>query len=127
MNETPTTLAAERLVVRFIEVWNETEPKARRRAVESLWTSEGGHLMGANQAFGWDALEARVKASHERSVVEGKNVFRSANAIQSLPGVIKFRWDMARRESGEIAATGVGFLMLDDAGKIACDYLFTET
>jgi hypothetical protein len=127
MNETPTTLAAERLVVRFIAVWNETDAEARRRAVESLWTADGVHLMGANQAFGWDALEARVKASHERSVVEGKNVFRSADAIQTLPGVIKFRWDMARRESGEIAAGGVGFLMVDDAGRIACDYLFTES
>jgi hypothetical protein len=54
-------------------------------------------------------------------------VFRPAGAIQQLPGVVKFRWDMARREDGTVAAAGVGFLMLDADGKITRDCLFTES
>jgi hypothetical protein len=33
---------------------------------------------------------------------------------------------MARREDGEVAAAGVGFIDLAPDGRIACDYLFTE-
>ena len=110
----------------FVAVWNETDAKARRAAIERLWAPHGRHLMGGQNAQGYDALEARVAASHQRSVVEGGNVFRPPTMIQALPGAVKFRWDMARRASGEIAAAGVGFLALSDDGRIATDYLFTE-
>jgi hypothetical protein len=33
---------------------------------------------------------------------------------------------MARSQSGEVISAGVGFLAIDDAGRIVCDYLFTE-
>ena len=119
-------MTPEELAQRFVAVWNEADQGARRREIEALWRPDGRHLMGAQDARGYDGLEARVAASHRRSVVEGRNVFRPPTMIQALEGVIKFRWDMAARDSGEIAAAGVGFLALDDEGRIATDYLFTE-
>ena len=116
----------EHVVQAFVDVWNETDPARRRAMIEALWTPQGRHLMGAQDAQGYDALEERVTASHQRSVVEGGNAFRPPTAIQVLPGVAKFRWDMARRDSGAVAAAGVGFLELDEAGRIVRDYLFTE-
>jgi hypothetical protein len=117
----------ERLVDRYVGVWNESDPTARRSTIEALWAAEGHHCMGAHDVRGYDALDVRVTGSHERSVVAGGNVFRPAGAIQQLPGVVKFRWDMARREDGTVAAAGVGFLMLDADGKITRDCLFTES
>jgi len=96
----------DELARRSVRVWNETDPQARRETIEALWAAGGRHLMGANDATGYDALEARVTASHERSVVQSGNTFRPPTAIQALPGVVKFRWDMAKRASGEIAASG---------------------
>jgi hypothetical protein len=83
--------------------------------------------MGAQDVRGHEALEARVTASHERSVVQGGNVFRPATAIQSLPDVVKFRWDMARRNSDEVVSAGIGFLRIDGEGRVLCSYLFAET
>ena len=117
----------EDLVQRFVGIWNETDAKERRATVEAIWAPDGRHLMGAQDVQGYDALEARVAASHERSVVQGGNIFRPATAIQILPGVVKFRWDMARREGGEITAAGIGFIQLDKSGRIARDHLFTES
>jgi hypothetical protein len=116
----------ETLVQRFVGVWNEKDAAARRAAVEAIWTPDGRHLMGAQDVRGHDALEERVRASHQRSVTEGGNVFRPATSIQALPGVVKFRWDMARRQTGEVTAAGVGFLVLDDENRVVRDYLFTE-
>jgi hypothetical protein len=118
---------AQQLVERYVGVWNEPDPAARRRTIEGLWSVDGRHQMGDHDALGHDALEARVSGSHERSVVAGGNVFRPAGAIQQLPSVVKFRWDMARRDNGALAAAGVGFLMLDADGKIARDWLFAES
>ena len=116
----------EDLVQAFVGVWNERDPARRSEMVGSLWLPDGRHLMGAQDVRGHAALEERVAASHQRNVVEKGYIFRPAAAIQSLAGVIKFRWDMARSDSGEVISTGVGFLAIDDDGRIACDYLFTE-
>jgi hypothetical protein len=118
--------AAEDLVQAFVSVWNERDPARRREMVRSLWLPDGRHLMGTQDVRGHDTLEARVAASNQRNVIEQGYTFRPATAIQTLPGVTKFRWDMARADSGEVISAGVGFLVINDEGRIVCDYLFAE-
>lgn len=110
----------------FVSVWNERDPARRREMVRTLWAPNGRHLMGAQDVQGHSALEERVAASNQHNVIEKGYIFRPATAIQSLPGVIKFRWDMARSTSGEVISHGVGFLAINDEARIVCDYLFTE-
>lgn len=116
----------DELVQTFVNVWNERDPARRREMVRALWRVDGRHLMGAQDVRGHEALEQRVAASNQHNVIDKDYVFRPATAIQSLPGVVKFRWDMARRDTGEVISAGVGFLALDEEGRVACDYLFTE-
>ena len=118
--------SVEDLVQTFINVWNERDPARRSKMVQSLWAPDGRHLMGVQDVRGHGALDERVATSHQRNVIEKGYTFRPATAIQSLPGVIKFRWDMAHSESGELISAGVGFLAINSEGRIACDYLFTE-
>ena len=117
----------ETLVQRFVSVWNETDPLQRRHLVRTLWCENGRHLMGTQDVRGHEALEHRVAASNQRNVLEKNYIFRPATAIQSLPGVVKFRWDMARGDTNEIVAAGIGFLVLDEDQLIVCDYLFAES
>jgi hypothetical protein len=114
------------VVQAFVSVWNERDPARRGEMVRTLWVQDGRHLMGAQDVRGHGALEERVATSNQRNVIEKGYTFRPATAIQSLPGVIKFRWDMARSQSGEVISAGVGFLAINDEGRIVCDYLFTE-
>ena len=115
------------LAQRFVSIWNEHDPEQRRAMVRALWAVNGRHLMGTQDVRGYEALEERVAASNRHNVVEKGYIFRPPTAIQSLPGVIKFRWDMARQDSGEVVSNGVGFLVIDDQGRIRCDYLFAES
>jgi hypothetical protein len=117
----------DELVHRFVEVWNETDPGQRGEEVRNLWRNDGRHLMGASDTRGHEALEQRVAASNQRSVMEKNYMFRPATGIQALPGVVKFRWDMASRDTNQVVSAGVGFLVLDDDHRIICDYLFTES
>jgi hypothetical protein len=118
---------AETFVQQFVNVWNESDSKLRRLAVKSLWAVNGRHYMGAHNVGGHEALEARVTASHQRNVAEGGGWFRPATTIQTLPDVVKFRWDLAKRGSDEVLSAGVGFLVRESSGKIVADYLFAES
>jgi hypothetical protein len=117
----------EEIVQRFVGVWNEPDPARRRATIESLWAFEGRHYMGAHDVGGYEDLMTRVTASNRRNVVEGGASFQPATAIQVLPGVVKFRWDMTRRGTEEVLSTGIGFLRLDADAKIVADYLFAES
>jgi hypothetical protein len=50
---------------------------------------------------------------------------RSGDAIQ-LGDVVKFGWEMIRAASGESAAAGVEFVILDVDGRIRTSYQFIE-
>lgn len=121
MNDIETT------VQKFVGAWNETDPTQRRRAVRELWRADGCHYMGSHDIEGHDALEERVTASNKRSVIDGGAIFRPATHIQTLPGLVKFRWDMAKRDTGEVLSAGIGILQIDPDRKIIADYLFAES
>jgi hypothetical protein len=36
---------ADRLVERYVAVWTEPDPAARRKAIEQLWTEDGAHVL----------------------------------------------------------------------------------
>ena len=117
----------EELVQRFVSVWNEMDATRRGEQVRTLWRTDGRHVMGANDTRGHEALTQRVAASNQRNLREKNYVFRPATAIQALAGVVKFRWDMANRDTDGVVSAGVGFLTLDENHRISCDYLFAES
>lgn len=118
---------AETLARTFVSVWNERNSDRRRAMVRSLWATEGRHLMGEQDVRGYDALEARVAESNLLNVVEKGYVFHPPTAIQSLPGAVKFRWEMVAGDVGDVISKGVGFLALDNRGRIVTDFLFAES
>jgi hypothetical protein len=116
---------AEVLADRYVAVWNNSDPAQRKDIIHTLWAPEGTHYMGTKEARGYAALEERIKGSHERNVRDGGYLFRLVKTPQSLRNVATFNWEMYSVKSGEIAAEGSGFLILDERGRILTDYLFT--
>jgi hypothetical protein len=66
------------------------------------------------------------RGSHEKNVRDGGYLFKRVKSAQSLRNVVTFNWEMVSAKNGEIAATGSGFLVLDERGRILTDYLFTS-
>jgi hypothetical protein len=112
----------QQLVERYVAVWNETDPAARRRAIEQLWTPDGEHYVKTTEVRGHDALERRIRDSHDKNVARGGNRFRAACNIQELRDVVTFNWEMIRDD--RVLATGLEFLVLDPHGRIQRDYQF---
>lgn len=56
----------------------------------------------------------------------GTFVFRSRGNTDRLHDVVKFNWEMAPRDGGEVAGVGLEILMLGPDGRIVSDYQFIE-
>jgi len=116
------------LVHRYVGVWNEADPEARRRTIASLWSKDGAtlHNTAENSARGYEAIEARVASAYEKWVRTGGFVFRPRTNVDAHHDVVKFGWEMVPAAGGEAAATGVDVFILDDDGRIRVDYMFND-
>jgi hypothetical protein len=130
------------LVDRYVAVWNEPDAERRRKAVSELWTEDGVQVLqppreiretaatlGVTptlEARGHDALQVRVTRSYEQFVAPGEFIFKPRDNADRLGDVVKFNWEMVRGSDGEVAASGLQILVLDDDGRIKTDYLFVD-
>ena len=101
------------LVDRYVAVWSEPNAERRRRAVATLWTEDGVHLLqppqsvrdaaaalavnAVFQARGHEELEARVARAYEEFIAPGEFSFRSRHDATHLGDVVKFHWEMVSK------------------------------
>ncbi|MEV0171872.1 hypothetical protein AB0I00_12245 [Streptomyces sp. NPDC050803] len=136
-----TETALRELARKYVGMWNEPDPAARRAAVRELWAEDGVHLLHppedirkaaagygfvgqALEARGYEALELRVARSHEEFVATGEFTFAPAGEPVRLKDVVRLDWQAVRTADGEAAGGGTDFLVLDRDGRIAADYQF---
>lgn len=112
---------------RYVDVWNETDPVRRRDKIRDLWAPTGFNQSPSLEATGYDELEKRITASHEKWVVQQGCVFRSLRNATGHHRAVRFNWDMAPRTGGEPLTVGFDFCLLDEDGRIREDYQFIET
>jgi hypothetical protein len=115
---------AQELADRYVAVWNEPDAQARRRAIAALWVPDGAHYTGTREAHGYAALEQRIAGSYQKNVRDGGHRFRAVDGAQTLRNVATFFWEMLPTGSETVVANGLGFLIVDEQGRITTDYLF---
>jgi hypothetical protein len=114
------------LARRYIHIWNEADPAARRAAVAALWIENGTHYVRERQVHGHADLETRVATSHQTNVAERNYWFEPDGGIEQLRDMVKFKWRMVPRGAGAVAATGSIVCLLADDGRIRIDYQFID-
>ena len=94
---------AEDLAQRYIHIWNEADPAARRAQVAALWAENGTHYVRVREVHGHADLETRVATSHQTNVAERNYWFEVAGLVEPLRDMVKFNWRMVpngRRRGG---------------------------
>ena len=114
----------QQIAERYTAVWNEADAQTRRTTIEGLWRADGHHFVNTTHVQGFDALEQRIRGSHEKNVRDAGHRFRMAEPARQLPGVVTFKWQMVKPASDEVLATGLEFLEVDDDGRIIRDWQF---
>jgi hypothetical protein len=117
---------AKNIAERYIHIWNETDPDARRAQVRALWIEDGTHYVKSREVHGHADLEVRVATSNQTNVIEKSYRFEIAAEVEQLRDMVKFNWRMVPQAGGAIAATGSIVLLLANDGRIRTDYQFID-
>jgi len=105
----------QELVARYMETWNETDPAARRKAIDELWAADGTYTDPIAVAEGRDAIDATIAA------VQGQFsglVFTLAGDVDAHHDIARFTWNLGPA-GGEEIVVGFDVLVLNDEGRIA--------
>ena len=106
------------LVARYLQTWNETDPAARRKAIDELWARDGVYNDPMATAEGRDQIDATIAA------VQGQFAglaFTLASPVDSRDDVARFTWNL-----GDELVVGFDVLVLDAEGRIANVYGFLD-
>jgi hypothetical protein len=117
---------AEAIAQRYIHIWNETDPAARRAQVAALWIEDATHYVRLREVRGHADLETRVATSHQANVAERNYKFELGDGLEQLRDMIKFNWRMVPGGGGAVAATGLIVLLLAQDGRVRIDYQFID-
>jgi hypothetical protein len=124
MTET-TELAAGQIADRYLAVWSEPDPAARRAAVAALWAPDGVEFVdGGIQFRGHDGLDARVREAHEQFVAGGEYALTSPGDVTRHDDIVTFTVQLTTHD-GEVAWAARVFLLLGPDGRIREDYQLT--
>ncbi|WP_278263721.1 hypothetical protein [Nocardia sp. AG03] len=143
MNDRLDDTTLSHLTERYVAVWNEADPDARRKRIAELWAEDGAQVLtdppqeiraaAAGLAFpipplqvrGHRELDARVTRAYEMFVAPGEYVFQArATATRLAANLIGLGWAMVATADGTEAGTGYDVLALDETGRIRSDHQF---
>ena len=106
------------LVTQYLETWNETDPAARKAAVDALWAPDGVYTDPMVTAAGRDQIDATIAA------VQGQFpglAFTLAGTVDAHHDTARFTWSL-----GDELVIGFDVLVLDAGGQIANVYGFLD-
>jgi hypothetical protein len=101
-------------VGRYIEVWNETDPAARRAGVRALWADGGRYVDPLADVTGHDGIDAVIGAVQAQFP---GFVFRLGSAVDAHHNVARFTWELGP-EGAEAVVVGFDVAVFAEDGRI---------
>ena len=102
------------LAERYVAAWNETDPTARRRAVEELFTEDACYTDPLTSARGRDQLEATIAGVHAQFP---GFMFRLAGPVDGHHEQARFTWELGPVD-GEAPIVGFDVALIDTRGRL---------
>jgi SnoaL-like domain len=118
-------LTTGQIADRYLAVWSEPDPAARRAAVAALWAPDGVEFIdGGIQFRGHDGLDTRVREAYEQFVATGAYALTSAGDVARHDDIVTFTVQLTTPD-GEAAWQARIFLLVGRDGLIREDYQLT--
>jgi hypothetical protein len=113
--------AIDDITRRYLAVWSEPDPAARRAAVERLWAPDGVEFIDGKQFRGLDELVVRVTGAYDAFIGSGRFTLAGGDDVSVHGDVATFTVHLAE-PSGAAAWTARVFLLIGPDGRIQEDY-----
>lgn len=111
---------------RYVAVWNETDPSARRQRVIELYAPDATYVFYRRDPVqGHQAILDQLAYTHEVYDPMGY-VFRSAHNAIGHHNLIRLNWVMVAEATGELEMCGQDVIVLDGEGRVHADYQFLD-
>ena len=111
-------MTVSELVTSYLETWNETDPAARRKAIDELWAPDGVYTDPMAVADGRAQIDATIAA------VQGQFAglaFTLAGPVDAHHDTARFTWSL-----GDELVIGFDVLVLNADGRISKVYGFLD-
>ncbi|MFB9830639.1 nuclear transport factor 2 family protein [Actinoallomurus acaciae] len=102
------------LVNRYIDVWNEKDPAARRAQVEALFAADGRYVDPLADVTGHDGIDAVIGAVQQQFP---EFVFRLGPSVDAHHDLARFTWELGPKD-GEAIVIGFDVAVLAADGRI---------
>jgi hypothetical protein len=102
------------IVARYLAVWNETDPAARRALIDDLYTADAGYIDPLVEAHGHDAIDGCVDAAQAQ--FPGL-VFSLVGPVDSHHRQARFSWGLGPRD-GEPLVIGFDVVVTDEHDRL---------
>ena len=112
------------IVARYLAMWSEPDPEARRAAIAGLWAPGGVEFVEGSQFRGPGELDARITAAHQEFVASGRYAVTAAGDMAPHGDFVIFTIQLTA-PGGEVAWAARVFLLLDVGGRIRQSYQLT--
>jgi hypothetical protein len=104
----------DQLAERYIATWNETDPGARRRAIDALWAEDARYVDPLAEADGRDAIDATIAAV--QSQFPGF-AFRLSGPVDGHHDQARFTWELGP-DGAEAPIAGFDVAVTDGDGRL---------
>ena len=114
----------ERLINRYIDVWNERAADRRAAGVSEIWAADGSYVDPLVSAAGRDQIDAAIDGA-QRQFPDFS--FRLAGAVEAHHNLVRFSWELGPDGPGgsdslsgseEAPIAGSDVAVLDADGKL---------
>jgi hypothetical protein len=112
------------IAARYLAVWNEPDPVARRAAIADIWMPDGTEFVHEVQYRGHEELEARVIRAHQAFVADGKYTVAGPGDVTCHGDIVMFTAQLVT-PAGDVDWASRVFLLLAADGRIKEDYQLT--
>ncbi|MGK5684431.1 nuclear transport factor 2 family protein [Actinoplanes sp. URMC 104] len=103
------------VVDRYLAVWNQAEPAARRKALDELFADGVRYVDPIAAVEGRDALDALIGAVHQQFP---GHAFTPGGPVDGHHDQVRFTWNLAA-DGGEPVVVGFDVAELDADGRIS--------
>ena len=107
--------SAEKVVERYIAIWNETDAAARRAAITETWTSDATYVDPMMRGAGGAGIDAMIAGAQAQ--FPGFR-FRQTGNVDAHNDRLRFSWLLGPGEDGAVVG-GTDFAELAEDGRLA--------
>jgi hypothetical protein len=115
VTDTLNMMSVNKIVDAYFAMWNETDPAARRAAIETAWSPDASYLDPMFSAEGAAGLDALVEGVHQQ--FPGHR-FRLTDPVDAHHDRVRWGWALAGPDGGAPIAAGVDFAVLAPDGRL---------